>query len=52
MKAVHKMIDKLLDETPDMEVEELVKKLKADVSEAQQSLDKYIFNLFCFMPLH
>ena len=26
MKAVHKMIDKLLDETPDMEVEELVKK--------------------------
>ena len=26
MKAVHKMIDKLLDEMPDMEVEELVKK--------------------------
>ena len=26
MKAVHKMIDKLLDEAPDMEVEELVKK--------------------------
>lgn len=26
MKAVHKMIDKLLNETPDMEVEELVKK--------------------------
>ena len=26
MKAVHKMIDKLLDETPEMEVEELVKK--------------------------
>ena len=26
MKSVHKMIDKLLDETPDMEVEELVKK--------------------------
>ena len=26
MKAVHKMVDKLLDETPDMEVEELVKK--------------------------
>tara|TARA_B000000475_G_scaffold270701_1_gene266881 strand:- start:417 stop:998 length:582 start_codon:yes stop_codon:yes gene_type:complete len=26
MKAVHKLIDKLLNETPDMEVEELVKK--------------------------
>ena len=26
MKAVHKMIDKLIDESPDMEVEELVKK--------------------------